>query len=854
MLKVNKIPYFCGMFDEFIYTDLREFLFGEEAERESLSFLEVIEKINSYQCRPELRVGIIYQTISKLLDDISEKPDTPFFLDSYLCREIVRSAVLRKFSNLFGSEYSDIQSLSYKLGDNVTEAVDVFNSLKICNPAVGDGSLMCILLDETVALKSQIGILTDRVGNPLFRYKVMTGENGLVVLDKKEFKLIELDGTTEEARYIQESLFYEKIILLKNSLFGTEYDSKNVLIAKLRLWLNMIVSLRGMKNIDLQPVEANILCGDALVSRFTLKDDLLEGLRNINQSVYDYKRLAEKIKAVYNLDDHHYLSELMTLIKNRLIEGIGWYSKDTEELTRLRKEIAGLLMPGLFPLTEKETKLRNEKVLQLHNQIKKQEQNLTLFRHHQAFDKSIEWRYDFPELLDMKGNFTGFDALVGELPYASIQGIGDDNANIYKRMNYKVFKRTGYISDLYCELANRLLVHGGKFVFLMPSNWRRDDRNSRLGEYLSAEMNPLQIIVLDSSDKCAVTAQKDLNRHHTMSVSIDKTYDSKIVDIETYIKQNSKYAVHLSENISLATEATTREIISSNVEYLSIRRKIKQTGLYIKNWDVNIHSGITTGFDDAFLLNREEKETLIHLDYKNTSIIKPLLSSNKIHRYSKEQPEKWILYIPWHFPLQFDNTITSASERAETRFGLQYPDIYAHLSKFKKPLSLRNAMEIGIGFEWYALQQTGAGNNSDPFTDQKIVWKKKSPTYDFIIDYEGCAVLEDSCFMTGQHLKFLLGVFNSSMGKFMIHDLAYSLKNENQDITSVLESISVPVPDSKSESDLISLVNRRISQNENSTEALDTDHRIDSLVYELYGLSEEEKNFIATYLLSIDKA
>jgi hypothetical protein len=333
-----------------------------------------------------------------------------------------------------------------------------------------------------------------------------------------------------------------------------------------------------------------------------------------------------------------------------------------------------------------------------------------------------------------------------------------------------------------------------------------------------------------------------------VNINIHKSYDSKVIDIETYIKQNSKNIIHLNENISLMSKTFVNEIINSNVEYPSIHNKIKQRGLYIKNWDVNIHSGITTGFDEAFILNKQEKETLISLDYKNLSIIRPLLSSNNIFRYHEEKPEKWILYIPWHFPLQFDSSITSASERAEARFKLQYPDIYKHLSKFKQPLSMRNAMEIGIGFEWYALQQTGIHNNSDPFSDLKIVWKRKSQTHHFSIDFGGCAILDDAYFMTGQHLKFLLGVLNSSMGKFMIYDLTCSLNNENQNITSALESVSVPIPDSKMESDIVSLVNKRISQNGNNTaETIEIDKRIDYLVYTQYGLSEDEKNFVQTY-------
>ena len=851
-------------FDEHIYADLKAFIYGDSLlsdKERSLSglplFADVVEKINSYALRQDMRFRIISETVRTLLSELDGGSEGPTFIVSYLCREVVKNAALRKFNNVLGCECADIQSLSYMIGDNIAEANKVFLSLRICDPSVCYGVFLRAMLNEMIAVKSQLGILADKGGNPLYKYKFVVGESGLTVLDKKEFRTIELDGSTSESRYIQESLYYEKLALLHNCLFGADTDSLSVLVCKLRLWLDVVVGLNGNKDFDFPYIESNIICGDALVSRFTLKDDLLVAFKSINQTVADYKRLAFSIKTVKESSDRKYLVELMDLIRNRLIEGIGWYSKDTEELLRLRRELSQIMTPGLFPLSEMESQMRNDRILLLHAKIKKQENQLSVFRHHQAFEQAVEWRYIFPELLDERGNFIGFDAVTGMLPNATVAGIGGDKAGFYKRMNYKVYKNTGNVSDMFCELANRLLVYGGCMSYIMPSNWRRDPSNYKIGEYLVAEMNPSRLILLDElsssynilREKCALIVYKDINRHSALMCHVDASYNPQIIDLGAYMQQ---YAIPIFRLVESSGGTPVKEsissVIASNADYMSISSKIKRNGLLIKNWDVNIYTGVMTGYDEAFFVDKATREELIHADYKNSDIIKALLTGDFIKRYGDGIPEQWLLYIPWHFPLQYDKTIKAASARAEQRFQMQYPDVYNRLLKHKDALSSRSTVEVGLGFEWYALQRTGMKNNWENFSELKIVWKRDSSDFNFGIDYGGCAVLDDTCFMVGQHLKFLLGVFNSSMGRYMLADLSRLSTNESQAGVFVVESMSVPVPNGKMESDVITLVNRRISENNKGDEERQvTEEQIDRLIFELYDLTEDEISFVKTH-------
>ena len=845
-------------FDEHIYNGLKAFIYGDSSSPDTHnlpSFEGVIDKINSYILREDLWVRTISETLKRLLTEAGDDQGKPLFLISYLCREAVKNAVLRKFNTALGCECSDLQSLSYIISDNVAEANKVFLSLRICDPSVHSGMTMCSMLNEMISVKSQLGILVDKDGNPMYKYKFVAGDSGLVVFDKKGFSAIKLDGSTPENRHIQKALYDEKVSLIQNCLFGVDANPLNVLICKLRLWLDVVAGIDGTKAADLPHVETNIICGESLVSRFTLQDDLLVALKDINQTVADYKQLAKNLKAEKDPSNRQHITESIALVRARLVEGIGWYSRDTDELLSLRRELSGITTPGLFPLSDEETRVCNDRVSLLQAKIKKQEEQLSVYRHHHVFSQAIEWRYVFPELLDDKGAFIGFDAVVGVLPDAAVAGIGGDKAGIYKQMGYKVFKRTGNVSDMFCELANRLLVYGGCMSYIMPSYWRHNPSNYKIGEYLIAEMNPLQLILLDelpfphTANRCMIMARKDINRHHAVSCSIEASYNPRIVDLATYIRQFAVPVFYLADKGDTHVEASASAVIASNAEYMSIKGKMTKFGLPIKNWDVNIYTGVMTGCNEAFVVNRAVRDELVNADYKNSDIIKPLLTGDIIKRYGDEMPGQWLLYIPWHFPLQFDNTINSASARAEQRFLMQYPEVYNYLLKYKDALVARNAMEVGLGFEWYALQRSGMNNNWGDFTDQKVVWKRDSSDYKFGIDYGGCTVLDDTCFMVGQHLKFLLGVFNSTMGRYMFEYLSHQSTSESQVGVFVVESMPVPVPNGKVESDIITLVNRRISENSKSEDVWRaTEDKIDCLIYELYGLTENEISFIKAHV------
>jgi len=213
-------------------------------------------------------------------------------------------------------------------------------------------------------------------------------------------------------------------------------------------------------------------------------------------------------------------------------------------------------------------------------------------------------------------------------------------------------------------------------------------------------------------------------------------------------------------------------VILSPIEQ-SIRRKIESIGTPLKDWDINIYRGVLTGYNDAFIISTEKRDEILANcqtegeRVRTAELIRPILRGRDIKRYEYEWAGQWLIYIPWHFPYQFDESITGASEKAEKAFKEQYPAVYNHMLEYKEPLSKRNKAETGIRYEWYAMQRWGAKYWED-FSKPKIIWGEISDKSKFAFDFLGEYIPEATSFyMKGECIEYLLSALNSSVSEWL---------------------------------------------------------------------------------------
>src|SRR5674476_649209 len=156
----------------------------------------------------------------------------------YMCHETIRRSVVQKFNDVKGWQCETISDVYNKI-ENIKEADRIINSLRICDPAVGSGHFLVSALNEIIAIKSELKILSDIEGKKLKEYTIEVINDELIITDEQS-KLYEYNPKSKESQRVQQALFQEKQRIIENCLFGVDINPNSVKICRLRLWIELL--------------------------------------------------------------------------------------------------------------------------------------------------------------------------------------------------------------------------------------------------------------------------------------------------------------------------------------------------------------------------------------------------------------------------------------------------------------------------------------------------------------------------------------------------------------------------------------------------------------------------------------
>ncbi|OAQ41961.1 hypothetical protein A5893_02250 [Pedobacter psychrophilus] len=283
-------------------------------------------------------------------------------------------------------------------------------------------------------------------------------------------------------------------------------------------------------------------------------------------------------------------------------------------------------------------------------------------------------------------------------------------------------------------------------------------------------------------------------------------------------------------------------MVLSDIE-ARIKAKIEAVGTPLKNWDIQINYGIKTGFNEAFIIDGAKREELLKKSPEADEIIRPILRGKDIRKNNIEFGDKWLLFIPWHFPLHENPSITGSSNLAEQAFIAKYPAIYNHLLGFKDKLVKRNQAETGIRYEWYALQRC-ANTYYKEFDEEKLVYSEIVREPQFCLDFNKM-IVNDTCFiMTGKKLKYILAALNSDLVLYFYKKF-YAGGGLGEDGIRYkkifLEKLPIPKVSHFDEQIIYDLVDLIYLESSIANENM---KMIDELFLKYYQISEEEKSEI----------
>ncbi|EAJ8014988.1 class I SAM-dependent DNA methyltransferase [Campylobacter coli] len=837
---------------EYLFEFLDSFDFGSDDEQsEILSQKELIsssvlgnvfEKLNGY------KEGSFY---------------TPSFITSYMCKESITKVVLDKFNAQFDLDAKDISELRKSLRKEDKKAQkELLNSIKICDPAVGSGHFLVSALNVMLSIYDELNLFDEEF------YLEVQNDEILITNHKGEFIEYKRPSTPKDkAHLIQQELFHTKKDIIENNLFGVDINPNSCEITKLRLWIELLKhsfyqsfddenyhDLKTLPNIDI-----NIKCGNSLVSYFETGKSLSH-YPNIKERMSKYKRIVKDYKEGFYTDKNLIAKEIKNLqesFKNfclkdkfnkeikQLTNGANEYSKKYGDF--LADEHHDEKFKSFFSKNMFEFSFDEKVAIKEFANLKKEYDNIFNLESNHPF----EWRFEFPEILDDDGNFKGFDLIIGNPPYIKEA----ENKELFT--NTKKLRTYQGKMDIWYHFVGRgfdILKNNGYLAFIATNNWVTNSGAKKLRNIVLEESQILSLVDFSSFmvfDSASI---------QTMIMSFQKTKPPKNYEFH-FAKITTQTPIYEDALSLLKNEKTqNNEILSINLtpkkfidktlnftksDYEELFNKIQKYGkFYLEEREVaqgivypqeNINKKSLEILGNNFYLGQgiqkltnEEVENLNLL--KNEKILlKPIFESDNIQKYFvKRYNYFWVIYTNSSFknPNSMDD----------------YPNLKKHLDKFQNVITSDNKP--------YGLHRA---RDEKFFTGSpRIVALRKcvgEPKFSYV-DFD-CYVSATFYVIKTQRInvKYLTAILNSKLIAFWLKHKGKMQGNNYQIDKEPL--LNIPIVDTNSKNkkladELINLVDEILKAKEQDKNAntQELENKINSIVYKLYNLTEEEIKII----------
>ncbi|HHD0209739.1 TPA: Eco57I restriction-modification methylase domain-containing protein [Campylobacter coli] len=831
---------------EYLFEFLDSFDFGSDDEQsEILSQKELIsssvlgnvfEKLNGY------KEGSFY---------------TPSFITSYMCKESITKVVLDKFNAQFDLDAKDISELRKSLRKEDKKAQkELLNSIKICDPAVGSGHFLVSALNVMLSIYDELNLFDEEF------YLEVQNDEILITGRKGEFIEYKRPSTPKDkAHLIQQELFHTKKDIIENNLFGVDINPNSCEITKLRLWIELLKhsfyqsfddenyhDLKTLPNIDI-----NIKCGNSLVSYFETGKSLSH-YPNIKERINKYKRIVKDYKEGFYTDKSHINQEIKNLkisFKNfcfadkfkKEMKGFNdkceKYSKKYGNFLAINDENLKFFVSANLTLFDFDEKEATKEFANL----KKEYDNIFNLESNHPF----EWRFEFPEILDDDGNFKGFDLIIGNPPYIKEAENKELFANTKKLRTYQ-----GKM-DIWYHFVGRgfdMLKNNGYLAFIATNNWITNSGAKKLRNIVLEESQILSLVDF-SSFMVFDSASIQTMIMSFQKIKPPKNYEFHFAKITT---QTPIYEDALSllknektqNNEILKINLTPKKFIDKTLnftksDYEELFNKIQKYGkFYLEEREVaqgivypqeNINKKSLEILGNNFYLGQgiqkltnEEVENLSLL--KNEKILlKPIFESDNIQKYFvKRYNYFWVIYTNSSFknPNSMDD----------------YPNLKKHLDKFQNVITSDNKP--------YGLHRA---RDEKFFTGSpRIVALRKcvgEPKFSYV-DFD-CYVSATFYVIKTQRInvKYLTAILNSKLIAFWLKHKGKMQGNNYQIDKEPLLNIPIVTINSKNQKiadELINLVDEilKVKEQDKNANTQELENKINSLVYKLYNLNEEE--------------
>jgi hypothetical protein len=472
----------------------------------------------------------------------------------------------------------------------------------------------------------------------------------------------------------------------------------------------------------------------------------------------------------------------------------------------------------------------------------------------------FDWKKEFPEIFapspqgEGRGEVSGFDAVIGNPPYVRQETLGREFKE-YARKKYTSYASAADLYTYFVEQSHRLLKQDGLFGMICSNKFMRSNYGSALRSFLAKQTTLAQVVdfgELPVFQKAGTFPAILLWMKRRVSNQSFVFAQVKTLSLISLDREVTQVGVQLTEK---AVAGDNWSLVGGKEgEILQKMRSVgKPLGDYVGR---EPYFGIKTGLNEAFVIDSEVKSKLIRGNRNLKSFIKPFALGDDIRKYHINYRNRFLIVIP----KGWTNQNVPKGLNPWSWFSRTFPDLASHLLKFKEQAENRTDQ----GEYWWELR---ACEYYPEFDKPKIVYPDIAKESRATIDRTGLYVTNTVYFFPSNDL-YLLGLMNSrlmfsyfkrSAAVLGDADRGGRLRWFTQDVIKLpIRAINFSDPADKSRHDrMVEMVEEMLTlhkqlasaKTEHEKTALQrqidtTDKQIDQLVYELYGLTEEEVKIV----------
>ena len=652
----------------------------------------------------------------------------------------------------------------------IEAVIAAIDNLTVLDPACGSGAFPMGILQKLVLMLSKVDPENRRwKARQLARARAILDpvtRNDAVAAVEKNF--------SPERGYGD---FGRKLYLIQNVIHGVDIQPIACQIAKLRFFISLVIEQQSN---DDPADNYGIQALPNLETRFVAADSLigLNGSPQPNLPNVDVKSLEAELAQV-RLD---------------------WFDARTRdekwELKKRDKRIRRHLMQALVD---------NHWNQQTADRISSWN----------PYDQNACAKWFDPEW--MFGMRDGFDLVLGNPPYVQLQKSGGALARAYGDAGYRTFARRGDVYQLFFEKGCDLLKPGTGLLALITSNsWLRAEYGKSTRQFFVESHTPLRLVELGKDvfenaivDSSILLLREGKHDDTCMTVDMDQL---NVDDFPPEERHWGRLRPRGSQPWSVLS-ATERRALD----------KVNRRGTAIRDWDVVLSYGIKTGYNRAFVVDKDVRQRVVAGDPRSMDILKPMLQGRDLRRWSARFNDRWLVYL---------------------RRGAQiedYPGVLGWMRRHERALS----KDIG-NRAWYELQASPGDDAHRRFAGEKLFWMDMTERGRFAYSKDEMYCGDTVFVMSGESLKYLCGVLNSSLIAWLVDRTAVTTgMGLPRWKKYTVETIPVPRPSDDEERTVVGLVERLIEATRDGDgsggeQVADLERELDQVVYGLYGLDENE--------------